>query len=208
MKALKFGLFTALALFPLGTVVSPCQAGSDAMAEETLMAYALCASAVSTILQGKPGSSSLLGEEGCFIWQQPGAALTVTGIWEAGRESEIWFSGDRLLGMLEHLPGAAIGVPVLHPPEPEDGEYQCNPAVFILDAEMSRGRLAEYMEGYVMWIGYNPGVEFVVPDDSSLETDIALVYVESGGTLEMHFKMGGSGKMLLKHIFLWDYFSA
>jgi hypothetical protein len=165
--------------------------------------------AVANALQHESGiPEELAHPDGCYIWQQPGVALSVTGVTGGPDEPVLYYDAAKQSALLDNLPAYQSGNPFIHPPEPADGEFFIEPQVWLLDATESRSRLAEYLQGYSYWIELNPEGSFIVPDAVSLETDAALVFIDSGGPAEFHFQRDDSGELKLRHVFIWDYFSA
>lgn len=165
--------------------------------------------AVANALQHERGiPPELAHPDGCYIWQQPGVALSVTGVTGGADEPVLYYDPAKVGALLDNLPAYQSGNPFIHPPEPGDGEFYTDPQVWLLDATESRSRLAEYMQGYSYWIELNPEGSFIVPDAAALETDAALVFIDSGGPVEFHFQRDENGELKLRHVFIWDYFTA
>jgi hypothetical protein len=162
-----------------------------------------------TVMLGDPSRIAVLDDAGCFVWQQPGVALVVTDVWRPGGAPEIWFAEEKVTLMFEHLPGLALGEPVIYPGEPEDVDaFHLEPRVFVLTAGASRRRLATYMDNLETWAGYNEGAEFIMPGEDELATDIGIVYLDSAGPLEFHFQVGEAGRLVLRHLVTFEFFSA
>jgi hypothetical protein len=163
----------------------------------------------SAVLLDDPAHISVLDEAGCYVWQQPGAALVVTDIWIDGDAPQIWFAEEKVMQLFEHLPELTVGEPVVYPREPDYvDEFFMEPRVYVLDAEASRRRLATYLSGLETWAGYNEGAGFIIPEEAGMATDIGIVYIDSGGPLEFHFQVGESGRLVLRHFVTFDFFSA
>lgn len=161
------------------------------------------------VLLDDSSQATVLDEAGCFVWQQPGVALVVTNMWLPGKQAELLFSPDKALAMLKALPGITPGEPIIHPQEQGNpDEFQLEPRVYVLDAAASQRRLATYRDNLRTWAGLNEGMEFILPDDAALASDIAIVYLDSGGPLEFHFQVGESGRLVLRHVVSYDFFSA
>ncbi len=64
------------------------------------------------------------------------------------------------------------------------------------------------MDNLETWAGYNEGVEFIMPGEDELATDIGIVYLDSSGPLEFHFQVGAAGRLVLRHFVTYDFFSA
>ncbi|HES57798.1 MAG TPA: hypothetical protein ENO21_00025 [Firmicutes bacterium] len=161
------------------------------------------------VMLGDLSQIAVLDDAGCYVWQQPGVALVVTDVWQPGGAPQIWFAEEKLTMMFEHLPGIAVGEPVIYPGEPEDVDaFHIEPRVFVLSAEVSRRRLATYMDNLETWAGYNEGAEFIMPGEDELATDIGIVYLDSAGPLEFHFQVGEGGRLVLRHLVTFDFFSA
>ncbi len=191
------------------TSLSPATTNDDCHKQDyTLDAIALSAAITGTILSDSVPGAGMLQDEGCAVWQQPGVALAITSVWKDGRPVKLYFNPDKLHSFLAALPNYICEEPFLHPSEPEGGnEFYIEPQVYLLDADQSRSRLREYMVGYEMWMGFNESMDFLQPDEQALLTDFAVVYIDSGGPLEFHFRLE-DGELKLQHLFLWDFFSA
>lgn len=176
--------------------------------ESELEAIALSAAITGTILSKSNPRAGLLLSAGCFVWQQPGVALSITSIWQDGQAVELYFNADKFHSFLTAIPDYTKGEPFLHPPEPDDVDgFYIEPQVYLLSGEQSQARLQNYMRGYNIWVELNGGMEFIQPGEEALLTDFAVVFIDSAGPLEFHFRLE-EGKLKLQHLFLWDFFSA
>ncbi len=166
-------------------------------------------SACATLLAGADAEPGLLAENGCYIWQQPGVGLVVSGIWEPGTAPELWYSEDELFDFLIALPDWKYDEPFVYPSEPENAdEFYVEPQVYLLRGKEANRRLDRYMSGYSTWIEYMGGDESIVPMEEDLFCDFAVVYIDNSGPLEFHFKADDKGNLRLLHLFLWEFFSA
>jgi len=189
-------------------VAQPLEQQAPDMPALTLPAVEAAAH-VAAVLLDDSAEIDVLDDEGCYIWQQPGVALTVTAVWRPGESPQLWYSDDTVLKLLENLPGLTVDEPIIYPPEPVDElDFYIEPQVYVLTADASQRRLATYLEHVKLWAKLNGGKGFTFPADEAMQTDIAIVYLDSFGPLEFHFQVGASGKLVLRHLITYDFFSA
>jgi hypothetical protein len=170
-----------------------------------------CSVAVTASLLAREGlPAELVHPGGCYIWQQPGAALVVRGAWLPGEnEPELWYDEGRLYRFLEALPRYSREQPILHPPEElySNGQ-ELVPTVHLLDAGLARERLLKHYDSYLLWCSFNEGLDLPQVPAEALQVDGAVVFIDSGGPLEFYYQTTESDELVLTHLFIWDFFSA
>lgn len=201
-------LLLILALLP-GAQFEPLSGHASGL-DTALKAVSLSAAVTGALLAVEEAPPGILRDGGCYVWQQPGAALVVNALWREGdAKAPLWYSPDRLHGFLKALGNRKWEAPFLHPGEAGNvDEFYVEPAVYLLTAEQAQFRLNQYKLGYESWISFNEGMNFIRPSKESLRVDFAVVYLESAGPLEFHFRYDEEGRLRLTHLFLWEFFSA
>lgn len=149
--------------------------------------------------------------DGCYVWQQPGVALVITGQWSAGAPApELWLDNETLTGLLTAQAGICFTAPFIYPSEAEygpDGD-RIEPVVCLLGADQARQRFQQHYAGYRQWVSLNDGLEFVEPDLASVDFCQAVVFIHSGGALEFYYTATPDGGLRLTQLFNYSYFSA
>ena len=81
-----------------------------------LEAIVASAAITGTILSESAPGKGLLHSAGCYVWQQPGVALSIASIWQDGPAVELYFNADKFHSFLTAIPDYTKGEPFLHPP--------------------------------------------------------------------------------------------
>lgn len=164
------------------------------------------------LLAGEEMPPELLAEGGCYVWQQPGAALSITHLWMPAEEApDLWLTEDRLLNFLQAQAYVTWEEPIRNPSEPLDYEtdyFYLPPEVYMMPAEPAQARLRWHMDGYLMWIGFIGGDGYFMPEDSDLLADFAVVFLDRDGPMEFYFTFDDDGKPRLTHLIHYSFFSA
>jgi len=147
---------------------------------------------------------------GCYIWQQPGVALTITAQWTLEQPiAELEVLQELGSDFIQAQSNLVSTAPFHYPGEAEygpDGENTPEQVCLLWAAEAAE-RYAKHLENYRMWIGFNEGMEFIEPQTAA-GPDAAVVYIHAGGALEFYFAYDQEGNLRLTHLMVYDYFSA
>lgn len=192
----------------------------------SLDAVAVCVSLTAALEENAPLPAGLLHPDGCYVWQQPGVALVPTALWLANQETpELWLDKTRLGGLLKDLANYSWDDPPAAPREPQEGSAAIPPQVYLLDAARARARLAGYDANYDSWARLNSADEqedapqseetaapafepFMPVDDAALAVDFAVVYLTADGPLEFYLQRAADGRLYVRHVIHFSYFSA
>jgi hypothetical protein len=190
----------------------PAPAAADEPPPEDLALRALGnATAVAGALLGDSRAEITELVDGCYIWQQPGVALVATGIWHpADGDPELWLPSERLGDFLLAQRDLRLAEPFVFPSEPAEGadSLQIDPAVYLLGADEAQRRLQLYLNNLDTWLGLNPGMELIIPEDNARWPDCAVVFIDSSGPVEFYFKADDHGDLRLTHLIHYYFFSA
>ena len=172
-RAMRTAILTALLLLPL---ISASYAGEgEALTElprPELSSRALgAANAVAAaLLMDQPEAvSDLMGP--CYVWQQPGVALVIHGVWETdGEQPELWLTGERLEQFLAAQRNLRTDAPFVYPGEKGKNvdDFYIEPMVCLLDYWTADYRLMHHLGDYHSWIELNEGMEFIWPEDGEV----------------------------------------
>lgn len=206
---------TAIPILLLLSLVSPAGAEEEAQVGPPDPSPASVALGTATAVAGalladqSEAIADLLGP--CYVWQQPGVALVIGGVWEStGEQPELWLTSERLENFLAAQRNLKTEAPFFRPGEPADGadSFYVEPMVCLLDCWRADYRLTHYIGNYYTWIEMNEGMEFIEPPDEALSADCAVVFIDSGGPLEFYFQLNEAGELKLVHLICYDFFSA
>lgn len=172
-------------------------------------ATALAASAGAMLLAGADAPRGLLHPDGCVIWSQPGVALTPGTVYVGGApiSETLAYDPARAQGMLYCLPLASWG----QPPAPREEDYANGtpaPRAWLLDRTQARERLGRYRKAYDEWRKAAGDPLLPAVPKGSAGVEFAIVYVGGGGPLELYFQREAGGRLRLRHLIYYDYFSA
>lgn len=146
----------------------------------------------------------------CYVWQQPGVALTITSEWTNPETMpEFLISPDITERFFTAQSNMVNAAPFHYPGEAEYGsdDPAIDDMVCLLWATDAAERYARHLAGYRQWIGYNPGMDFIEPREYA-EPYAAVVFIHSGGAVEFYFGFDANGEIRLMHLMSYDYFSA
>jgi hypothetical protein len=197
------------ALLALGAAAKPRTATPARDYKTAQQATALAAAAGALLLNGEEAPAELLHAEGCVIWSQPGVALVAGKVYTGGAPvgDVLPYDRERARGLLYALPGARWG----EPPAPREEDYAGGyppPQAWLLERAQARARLGRYNKGYSTWRS-GAGDPLLGPaPKGSLAVDFAIVYIGQGGPLELYFQREQGGRLRLRHVVYYDYFSA
>jgi len=200
---------------------------TDARTAAALSAVTQCVSLVEALRSGAELPADVLHADGCYVWQQPGVALVPTALWITGQSApEMWLDSARWSGLLLDLSHFSWDDPASFPTEEQELSGQPRQAqVYLLDAERATSRLADYYADYQSWVDLNdagegqsagqppdPGAPafdpFMEVQAAALRADFAVVYLAADGPLEFYLQRAPSGRIGVRHIIYWSYFSA
>ncbi len=194
-------------------LLAPALAQAQPAAAESETALQALACAVSTayaLLEDEPAPEGILDAAGCVLWQQPGVALTPGGCWLPGAPAQAVLLVDpqRLQGLLRQAYRHVWG----EPPQPDENEYaqgrELPPQVYLLQREPAQARLGRYYANYQVWRELSADDSLTGVAESDLLVDAAVVFSSPGGPLEFYFVYDAAGRLRLRHIVTYDYFSA
>ncbi|GEM_PF-2107040 len=207
---------TAIATILLTLLISVAYAGEGedqtGLAEPELSSRALgAANAVAAaLLSERPEDiCDLLGP--CYVWQQPGVALVIHGVWEPdGGQPELWLAPERLMDFLAAQRNLETDAPFVYPGEKgkDVDSFHIEPVVCLLDHWRADYRLTHHLGDYHTWIELNEGMEFIWPAEEDMAADCAVVFIDSSGPLEFYFRLAEDGELRLVHLIHYYFFSA
>lgn len=207
---------TAVLTLLLLLLISAAYAGDgDAQAEvprpelSSLALGAANAVAAALLTEQPEAVGDLLGP--CYVWQQPGVALVIHGVWSAdGEQPELWLTSERLEQFLAAQRNLGTDAPFVYPGEKgkDVDSFYIEPMVCLLDCWHADYRLMHHLGDYHSWIELNEGMEFIWPEDEALTADFAVVFIDSSGPLEFYFQLDEDGGLRLVHLICYYFFSA
>jgi hypothetical protein len=232
--AVMLGLLTLTAATPqVSRRSAPGHPGTTAVgavpaaSEAALQGATLSATFAAALLSAVQPPADVLHPAGCYVWQQPGVALVPTALWREGQSTpELWLDQSRLRGLLLDLSHYSWDAPAPFPSEtPELYAQPLPPQVYFLNADRATSRLADYYARYQGWVAANNAgsAESSAPPAAAtppafnpfmnvaadaLHADFAVVYLTADGPLEFYLQYGAAGRLYVRHMISWSYFSA
>jgi len=195
-----------------------CQEQSQVAQETALEAVCQSVAVAGALLAENPAELDLVHHGGCFIWQQPGVALAVTGVWQEGDEPKLYYNPAKLEAFFAALPDYCFeepfpdwALPGIFPGEAGNpDEFEVAPAAYLLNGDLAQARLARYYSLYLEQAEFFQSAPLVWDKQlvEALAVDYAVVYIDSAGPLEFYFTRDANGKPALQHLILWNFFSA
>lgn len=191
----------------------PAAAQVPAELDASQVALQALAGAVSTayaLLEEQAAPQGVIGAEGCVLWQQPGVALVPGAVWLPGRPARelLWLDPQRPAGLLREAHRFIRG----EPPAPREEDYaqgrELPPQVYLLDRGLAHDRLLRYFANYCTWRELGGDEAPAALTKAELLVEAAVIFSSPGGPLEFYFAYDAGGKLRLRHIVSYDYFSA